>query len=176
MTDAPQKIGIVGLGPVGAALATRLMRAGHQLYVYTRGRVPPAIAESRATQCTTARGVAQRADIVFTLIADSDSADAETLLFGDAGVARALTPDKTVVELSAAPASLAPPRLAERIDALACDVVDAVVSAGDPQAPRAELTIDVVGSDAALARVLPLLQLMGRTVTRAEVSLRAAGA
>jgi hypothetical protein len=65
MTTQPLKIGFIGLGIMGAPMAGHLIKAGHQLFVYTHGKVPAEIAESSATQCLNARGVAD----VFTLYA-----------------------------------------------------------------------------------------------------------
>ena len=88
MTDTPFKLGFIGLGTMGAPMCGHLIAAGHQLYVHTRGQVAPAIAESTATQCTTARGVAERADIVFLMLPDTP--DVEKVLFGADGVAQGL--------------------------------------------------------------------------------------
>ncbi len=54
MSSKPLKIGFIGLGIVDAPLA------GHPLFVDTRGKVPAEIANSIATQCLDAQGVAQR--------------------------------------------------------------------------------------------------------------------
>ena len=62
MTTQPLKIGFIGLGIMGGPMAGHLMRAGHQLFVHTRSKLPADIAESSATQCLNARGVAERAD------------------------------------------------------------------------------------------------------------------
>ncbi|MGE4050311.1 MAG: NAD(P)-binding domain-containing protein, partial [Piscinibacter sp.] len=66
MTSSPQKIGFIGLGIMGAPMALHLIQAGHQLFVYTRSKVHPEIAASGATQCTSPRGVAERADVIIT--------------------------------------------------------------------------------------------------------------
>ena len=98
MTSTPQKIGFIGLGIMGAPMAGHLIRAGHQLFVHTRSKLPAEIADSSATVCTTARGVAERADIVFTMLPDTP--DVEKVLFGENGVASGLTAGKTVVDMS----------------------------------------------------------------------------
>ena len=64
MTDTPLKIGFIGLGIMGAPMAAHLIAAGHQLFVHTHGKLVAEIAESSATVCTHAQGVAERADIV----------------------------------------------------------------------------------------------------------------
>ena len=89
MTSSPQKIGFIGLGIMGAPMALHLIKAGHQLFVHTRGKVHPEIAASGATQCTSPRGVAERADIIFTMVPDTP--DVEKVLFADNGVAAGLS-------------------------------------------------------------------------------------
>jgi 2-hydroxy-3-oxopropionate reductase len=72
MTNHPLRIGFIGLGIMGTPMACHLMKAGHQLFVWhTRGKMPEEIAHSTATQCLDAKGVAQRADIVFTMVPDT---------------------------------------------------------------------------------------------------------
>jgi len=162
MTTSPLKIGFVGLGIMGAPMALHLIKAGHQLFVYTRSKVHPEIAASTATQCTTPRGVAERADIVFTMVPDTP--DVEKVLFGESGVAAGLSKGKTVVDMS----SISPietKAFAKRINELGCDYLDAPVSGGEVGAKAASLTIMVGGPQAAFDKVLPLFQLMGKNIT-----------
>jgi 2-hydroxy-3-oxopropionate reductase len=162
VTDQPLKIGFVGLGIMGAPMCGHLIAAGHQLFVNTRSKVPPAIAETGATQCTTPRGVAERADIVFTMVPDTP--DVEAVLFGEQGIAMGLSPGKVVVDMS----SISPietKAFAKKINALGCDYLDAPVSGGEVGAKAASLTIMVGGPEAAFERVLPLFQKMGKNIT-----------
>ncbi|KRC19547.1 2-hydroxy-3-oxopropionate reductase [Acidovorax sp. Root219] len=162
MTTTSLKIGFIGLGTMGAPMAQHLIQAGHQLFVHTRGRVPPAIAESRATQCVTARGVAERADVVFTMVPDTPHVEAA--LFGETGVAAGLSKGKTVVDMSSI-SPIATKDFAQRINALGCDYLDAPVSGGEVGAKNATLSIMVGGPDAAFERVRPLFELMGKNIT-----------
>ena len=162
MTTSPLKIGFIGLGIMGAPMALHLIKAGHQLFVYTRSKVHPEIASSTATQCTTPRGVAERADIVFTMVPDTP--DVEKVLFGESGVAAGLSKGKTVVDMS----SISPietKAFARRINELGCDYLDAPVSGGEVGAKAASLTIMVGGPQTAFDKVLPLFQLMGKNIT-----------
>lgn len=130
--------------------------------MHTRGRVPPAIAESRATICTTARGVAERADIVFTMVPDTP--DVEAVLFGPEGVATGLTPGKVVVDMS----SISPVTtqdFARRIAALGCGWLDAPVSGGEVGARNATLSIMVGGEASTFEQIHPLLARMGKNIT-----------
>ena len=161
-TFQPLRLGFIGLGIMGAPMASHLVAAGHTVFVHTRGRVPPTIADSRATLCTTARGVADRADIVFTMVPDTP--DVEAVLFGADGVAAGLSAGKTVVDMSSI-SPIATKAFAQRIAALGCDYLDAPVSGGEVGAKNATLSIMVGGSEAAFERVRPLFALMGKNIT-----------
>ena len=161
-TSQPLRLGFIGLGIMGAPMAGHLVAAGHTVFVHTRGRVPPALADSRATLCTTARGVAERADIVFTMVPDTP--DVEAVLFGADGVAAGLSAGKTVVDMSSI-SPIATKDFARRIAALGCDYLDAPVSGGEVGAKNATLSIMVGGTEAAFERVRPLFALMGKNIT-----------
>ena len=162
MTSQALKIGFVGLGIMGAPMAGHLIEAGHQLFVFTRGKMPQAIAGSSATQCTNARGVAERADIVFIMVPDTP--DVEAVLFGDNGVAAGLSKGKVVVDMSSI-SPIATKVFAGKINALGCDYLDAPVSGGEVGAKNATLSIMVGGPEATFARVKPLFELMGKNIT-----------
>jgi 2-hydroxy-3-oxopropionate reductase len=156
------KIGFIGLGIMGAPMAGHLRAAGHELFVHTRSKVPGTLADAGAIACSSAKDVAQRADIVFTMVPDTP--DVEKVLFGESGVASGLSKGKTVVDMS----SISPIEtkvFAKRINELGCDYLDAPVSGGEVGAKAASLTIMVGGPQAAFERVLPLFQLMGKNIT-----------
>jgi 2-hydroxy-3-oxopropionate reductase len=160
MTNSPQKLGFIGLGIMGAPMAGHLLAAGHALFVRTRSKVPEALAG--ATVCASPKEVAEKADIVFTMLPDTP--DVEAVLFGKNGVAAGLSKGKTVVDMS----SISPietKAFAQKINALGCDYLDAPVSGGEVGAKAASLTIMVGGPEAAFARIKPLFELMGKNIT-----------
>jgi 2-hydroxy-3-oxopropionate reductase len=162
MSTQALKLGFIGLGIMGAPMALHLIKAGHQLFVYTHGKLHAEVAASSATQCTSAQGVAERADIVFTMVPDTP--DVEAVLFGAEGVAAGLSKGKTVVDMS----SISPIEtkvFARKINALGCEYLDAPVSGGEVGAKAASLTIMVGGPEAAFERVKPLFELMGKNIT-----------
>ncbi len=81
MSSQVQKIGFIDLGIMGAPMAGHLIKAGHELFVFTRSKLPKAIASSNATRCAGAREVAERVDIVITMVPDTP--DVEAVLFGE---------------------------------------------------------------------------------------------
>jgi 2-hydroxy-3-oxopropionate reductase len=162
MSAAPLNIGFVGLGIMGAPMCGHLINAGHNLFVTTRSKVPDAIAQTNAVQCKTPQEVAQKADIIFTMVPDTP--DVEKVLFGDSGVAKGLSKGKVVVDMSSI-SPIATKEFAQKINALGCEYLDAPVSGGEVGAKNAALTIMVGGSDAGFARVKPLFELMGKNIT-----------
>ena len=162
MTNHPLQIGFIGLGIMGTPMACHLMKAGHQLFVFTRGKMPEEIAHSTATQCLDAKGVAQRADIIITMVPDTP--DVAEVLFGETGVAQGLTAGKVVVDMS----SISPvdtKQFARKIEALGCDYLDAPVSGGDVGARNATLSIMVGGKPEVFERLKPVFGLMGKNIT-----------
>ncbi|MEO6973565.1 MAG: 2-hydroxy-3-oxopropionate reductase [Rhodoferax sp.] len=162
MTTQSLKIGFIGLGIMGTPMAGHLLKAGHQLFVYTLGEMPEAIGTSGATQCKSARDVAEHADLIITMVPDTP--DVEAALFGENGVAAGLSKGKTVVDMS----SISPvetKEFAKKIKALGCDYLDAPVSGGDVGAKNATLSIMVGGEQVVFDRVKPVFELMGKNIT-----------
>ncbi len=156
------KLGFIGLGIMGAPMAGHLIKAGHQLFVFTHGKLSPEIAATNAKVCASATEVAQQADIVIIMVPDTP--DVAAVLFSEGGVAAGLSKGKTVVDMS----SISPietKEFAKKINALGCDYLDAPVSGGEVGAKAASLTIMVGGSEAAFGRVKPLFELMGKNIT-----------
>jgi 2-hydroxy-3-oxopropionate reductase len=161
MPSSPLKIGFIGLGIMGAPMAGHLVQAGHDVFVFTHGKTPDAIAQGRATKCLSARGVAERADIIILMVPDTPNV-AEALFATD-GIAAGLRAGKVVVDMS----SISPIEtklFAKKINALGCDYLDAPVSGGEVGAKNATLSIMVGGPDVAFERVKPVFELMGKNI------------
>lgn len=150
---------------MGTPMAMHLIAAGHQLFVCTRSKVAPEIAQSRATQCISASGVAERADIIFMMLPDTP--DVEAVLFGEQGVAAGLikAKPKVVIDMSSI-SPVATKAFALRIKSLGSDYLDAPVSGGEVGARNGTLSIMVGGDAAVFDRIRPLFELMGKNITR----------
>jgi 2-hydroxy-3-oxopropionate reductase len=158
------KLGFVGLGIMGAPMAGHLVAAGHTVYVNTRSKVPEAITKSAAIQCASPAEVAEKADIIFTMVPDTP--DVERVLFGDKGIASGLAnggKGKVVVDMSSI-SPIATKEFAKRINALGADYLDAPVSGGEVGAKNATLSIMLGGDEAVFTRVKPVLELMGKNI------------
>ncbi|MFN4004894.1 MAG: 2-hydroxy-3-oxopropionate reductase [Hylemonella sp.] len=164
MTKSGLKLGFIGLGIMGTPMALNLIKGGHVLFVNTRSKVPQELVDAGATVCTTPAGVAERADIIFTMVPDTP--DVEKVLFGDNGVAQGLkgSKDKVVVDMSSID-PIATKAFAKKINEIGAEYLDAPVSGGEVGAKAASLTIMVGGNEATFERVKPLFELMGKNIT-----------
>ena len=156
------KVGFIGLGIMGKPMALNLIKGGHSLFLHTRSGVPQELTEAGGQACSSAQETAQRSEVIITIVPDTP--DVEKVLFADNGVAKGLTPGKTVVDMSSI-SPLETKTFAARIQELGCDYLDAPVSGGEVGARNAALTIMVGGSERAFARVKPLFELMGQRIT-----------
>jgi 2-hydroxy-3-oxopropionate reductase len=156
------KLGFVGLGIMGAPMAGHLRAAGHDLFVNTRSAVPQVLLDAGAVPCKTPADVARQAEVTFTMVPDTP--DVQKVLFGDHGIASALTKGKTVVDMSSV-SPIETQDFARRIEAIGADWLDAPVSGGEVGAKAASLTIMVGGRDEVFARIQPLFALMGKNIT-----------
>jgi 3-hydroxyisobutyrate dehydrogenase len=160
---ADERIGFLGLGTMGAAMAANLARAGRAVTAWNRtpGRAPEldALGVARAT---TPAEAAQMTDALVVCV--SDTPDVESVLFGPQGVAAGTRQGQLVIDCSTISPSATrdfATRLAERGVAL----VDAPVSGGSEGAQKATLTIFCGGEPDAVERARPILAAMGRTIT-----------
>ena len=155
------QIGFVGLGPMGAPMATRLLEAGHVLSVFNRTAArADALVEAGARRAASPAEAANGADIVFTMLADD--AAAEQLVLGPDGIATTLGHDRAHVSCSTIS-----PALSTRFDdahrARGQLYVAATVLGRPPAARAGELFVVQAGSGTARAHVAgPLAQLSQR--------------
>ena len=156
-------IGFVGLGAMGSRIASRLLDAGNELYATnrTKSKAQPLI-DSGLQWRESAREVAAAADVTFSMVTDNAALDAVTS--GPDGILAGLAEGKVYVDMSTV-SPRASRQLAERVDWLGAQMLDAPVSGSIPQAESGTLAIMVGGERQAFASVEPLLRELGQTVT-----------
>jgi 3-hydroxyisobutyrate dehydrogenase len=157
------RVGFCGLGTMGAAMAANVARAGFGLRVWNRtpGRAELPVSAG-ATELASPREVAAASDIV--VICVSDTPDVEAVLFGEDGLAVGLAGGSLVIDCSTIAPS-ATRTFAERLAGAGVGLVDAPVSGGSEGAQQGTLSIMVGGTDDDVARAMPVLEAMGRTIT-----------
>ena len=153
------RIGFIGLGNMGSAMAANLLAAGHEVLVYNRSRDRVvALAERGATPVPTVVAACE-AEVVFTMLADDTAV--ESVTFGDTGIVAALEPGSTHV--SSSTISLA---LSERVTAAHAEAGQVFVSApvfGRPEAAAAaKLFVVAAGPHDAVTALQPLFDAIGQ--------------
>ena len=158
-----ERIGFVGLGTMGTAMAANIRKAGFEVTAWNRttGRTGDLEAAGVRVVATPA-DVARASDIVVCCV--SDTPDVEAVLFGADGVATGLASGGLVIDCSTiAPGATAD--FAAKLAGQGIGFVDAPVSGGSEGARLGTLTIFVGGSDADVERARPVLAAMGKTIT-----------
>ncbi len=157
------RVGILGLGIMGSAMARNVARAGHPLVVSDRSRGPVAeLADGGATVVGPASDVAADCDVL--LVNVPDTTDLQALLEADDGILTGARPGLVVVAMGTHDPG-AMPDMAARLATRGADFLDAPVSGGDVGAREGTLSIMVGGDVTALERARPVLMVVGRTVT-----------
>jgi 2-hydroxy-3-oxopropionate reductase len=158
------EVGFIGLGLMGRPMALRLIQAGHRVHVWSRRRASmQPLLEAGAGDCGSAAEVARRAAITFSMVADGP--DVEQVTLGADGVADGASVGHIHVDMSTiAPA--AAQSIAARLAGRGITALDAPVSGGEVGALSGSLTIMVGGDEAAFERLRPLLEVMGKSITR----------
>lgn len=152
-------IGLVGLGHMGGAMATRLLAAGYPVVGTRRSQLAGGdlVAEGLRWE-DTPRAVTEAADVLITSLPDDGVLDA--VASGPEGILDGLTERTTWLEMS----TVSPPvslELATEVRARSASMLDAPVSGSVPQARAGTLTIMVGGAREAYARAEPVLRQLG---------------
>jgi 3-hydroxyisobutyrate dehydrogenase len=157
------RIGVVGLGTMGGAMAANLARAGFRVGAWNRtaGRTDW-LEELGVTLAASPAALAADVDIV--LVCVSDTPDVEAVLFGAGGVAEGAAPGALVIDCSTIDPA-ASRGFAARLAAQGIGFVDAPVTGGSEGAQNATLAILVGGDPAHVERARPVLAAVGRTIT-----------
>jgi 3-hydroxyisobutyrate dehydrogenase len=158
-----ERIGFLGLGTMGAAMAANLSRAGFGVTAWNRtpGRAPELDALGTRRAATPA-AVAAASDVV--VICVSDTPDVEAVLFNTEGLATGAHSGTLVIDCSTiSPAATRD--FASRLNAGGVAMVDAPVSGGSEGAQKATLTIFVGGEATDVERARPVLAALGKTIT-----------
>ena len=151
------------MGIMGEPMAGHLLAAGHALVLYTRTKKKAeSLLKRGATWATSPAEAATAADIVFICV--TDTPDVEAIVLGDHGLIHAARAGLVIVDHSTISPS-ATRRFAEALALKGTHFLDAPVSGGDIGARNATLSIMVGGDEAAYQHALPLLGLMGKTIT-----------
>ena len=158
----PETVGFIGLGVMGAPMAGNLVEAGHPLVVHSRSPEPvEALAEAGAETASSPREVAERADVVITMLPDSPAVEAVVL--GEDGVLAGASEGDLLVDMSTIHPTVSV-AIAQAAAERGVAALDAPVSGGDVGAQQGALSIMVGGEAADFERARPLFEVLGKTI------------
>jgi 3-hydroxyisobutyrate dehydrogenase-like beta-hydroxyacid dehydrogenase len=144
------RIGFIGLGNMGSAMAANLVKAGHDVTVYNRSRAKVDALAAEGARPADSVADACRGDIVITMLANDDAVDQVT--FGDGGIVASLGHGATHVSSS----TISVP-LSERMTVAHAEADQFFVAApvfGRPEAAQAAKLFVVGAGDPATLRAL----------------------
>jgi 3-hydroxyisobutyrate dehydrogenase len=148
---------------MGSRMAVHVQDAGHRLDVFNRTRERSAELEANgATWRESPAELAAEADVVCLML--GYPRDVRETVLGPDGVLGAMRPGSLLIDLTTSEPSLAV-EIYEAASAKGVDALDAPVSGGDVGARNATLVIMVGGDQGAFDRGLPLLSVIGQTIT-----------
>jgi 2-hydroxy-3-oxopropionate reductase len=161
--ESKTKLGYIGLGLMGKSMAKNLLQAGYPLVIHNRSReVVHTLVKDGAQEAFSPKEVASLADVVFTNLPDSP--DVEYVALGPEGILEGVKKGLIYVDHSTIKPSLAR-KISQEFSAKGAYALDAPVSGGDIGAQKGTLAIMVGGPKKALEKVMPLFEVVGKTVT-----------
>jgi len=157
------RVGFIGLGIMGSRQAATLRREGFELTVFnrTRERADEWAAAHGGHVAGSPREVANRSDVVISMVVDGDQV--EELLLGEDGAVEGASPGTLFIDMSTIGPAYAR-RIAAAVTERGHAFVDAPVTGSSPKAEDGTLTIMAGGSDEDIARAMPLLEAMGEII------------
>jgi len=158
-----KRIGFIGLGVMGKPMAINLLRAGYPLTVWnrTRSKMDELIAMG-ANGANSPREVAERSDVVITMV--SDSPDVEEVILGPNGVIHGARPGLIVIDMSTISPKVTR-KISEELAKKGVRMLDAPVSGGEKGAKEATLSIMVGGPRDVFEECLPIFEVLGKKIT-----------
>jgi len=159
-----ERVGFVGTGIMGAPMARNALKAGFQVTVTNRtlSRAEP-LAKDGASVVKTPREVAERSDIVVTMVPNTPHVEAA--VFGPDGVAAGARDGLLLIDMS----TISPTATRDVAERAAKNkppfhTLDAPVSGGEIGAIEARLSIMIGGDAADVKRAMPVFEALGKTI------------
>lgn len=154
------QVAFIGLGIMGQAMATNLVKAGHQVTVWNR--TPGKLVEGAALAPTPA-AAAQGAEVVWLCVSDTDAV--EQVIFGQDGVEASISEGMIIADSSTISPS-ATLKFSQRVAAKGATWVDAPMTGSKIGARDGTLVFIVGGSEPSIERLKPLFAAMGKKIFR----------
>ncbi|MCP1490861.1 3-hydroxyisobutyrate dehydrogenase [Peribacillus frigoritolerans] len=162
MMQSNKVIGFIGLGVMGKSMAAHLLKAGFEVFVYTRTKDKSSELLSQGAKWAAApKEIAQKANVIISMV--GYPSDVEEIYLGDNGLIENGKQGTYLIDMTTSTPTLAV-KIAEEAKKRGMESLDAPVSGGDIGARDAKLTIMVGGSSEAFEAVRPIFDILGSNV------------
>ena len=157
------KLGFLGLGLMGYPMARNLLRAGHQVAVWSHTLSKARhLADSEGGMCCASpKEVAESADVIFLCVGDTEMAT--QVILGPDGIIEGARPGVVVADCSTIGVSESR-QIGQALKAKGVDFLDAPVTGSTPGAEGGTLTFMIGGESTVFERIRPLLDPMGKKI------------
>lgn len=162
MTQSNDVIGFIGLGVMGKSMAANLLKAGFEVFVYTRTEAKASeLLSLGAKWASEPKEIAQKANVIISMV--GYPSDVEEIYLGENGLIKNGKKGAYLIDMTTSTPSLAV-RIAEEAKQRGMESLDAPVSGGDIGARDAKLTIMVGGDSEAFEAVRHIFDTLGSNV------------
>jgi 3-hydroxyisobutyrate dehydrogenase len=157
------KIAFIGLGTMGLGMSLNIVKAGHEVTVHNRTREKEeSVTKEGVRRAESPKEAAEGSEIIVTMV--SDTPDVEEVVLGANGIIHGAAEGSMVIDMSTiSPAATR--QIAEKLGKKGIKMLDAPVSGGPEGAQNGTLAIMVGGDRADFEKALPILEILGKTVT-----------
>jgi 3-hydroxyisobutyrate dehydrogenase-like beta-hydroxyacid dehydrogenase len=157
------KLGFLGLGIMGYPMARNLMRAGHDVAVWsnTASKAQELAAAEKGRFCATPREVGEHADVIFLCV--GDTAMSEAVILGENGIVAGAKPGTVIADASTISPSDSR-RIGAELSKSGISFLDAPCTGSKPGAEGGTLTFMVGGDKEVFEKALPFMEAMGKKI------------
>jgi 2-hydroxy-3-oxopropionate reductase len=157
-----KRVGFVGLGIMGKPMAKNLLKAEFPLVVFSRSKGPlEELVREGAISADSARGVAERAETIITMLPDSP--EVREVILGKNGVVEGIKAGSVVIDMSSIN-PLVTQEISRTLEEKGVKMLDAPVSGGETGAIQGTLAIMVGGEKKVFEDCLEILKAMGKNI------------
>jgi 3-hydroxyisobutyrate dehydrogenase len=156
------RIGWIGTGVMGSSMCGHVLTAGYRVTLHsrTKAKAQPLV-DLGAMWAENPRTVAAQSDMIFTMVGFPQ--DVRTVYFSETGILAGAQSGTVLIDMTTTDPTLSR-EIAERATTKGHSAIDAPVSGGDVGARNATLSIMVGGDRRAVQVVVPLFELLGKTI------------
>lgn len=149
-------VAVIGLGSMGMGAALSCIRAGLDTYGIDINPTSLEKLQAAGAKASAADGLAFAKDLDAVVVLVVNAAQANSVLFGEKGIAAQLKPG-TAVMVSSTMAAADAQSISQKLSDLGLLMLDAPVSGGAAKAAQGEMTVMASGSSAAFDKLKPVL-------------------